>query len=149
MGEINITPLTDVMLVLLVIFMVTTPLIMKAGIDINLPKAHAKPDAPMQRLTVTVSADRKIYLDNQPVALDQLGALLSERIQKGADPSVTVSADKQVAYGDAVQVLDICRQAGATKLVLAAEPAPVALAAPAATVPAAPLPINPGEMTKP
>jgi biopolymer transport protein TolR len=137
MGEINITPLTDVMLVLLVIFMVTTPLIMKAGIDINLPKAHAKPDAPLQRLTITVSADGKVYLDNERVSLDALGAQLAERINKGADPSVTVSADRLVPYGDAVHVLDIARQAGAAKLVLAAEPA-----APLAPVPA-------GEMTKP
>jgi biopolymer transport protein ExbD len=153
MGEINITPLTDVMLVLLVVFMVTTPLIMKAGIDINLPKAHAKSDAPLQRLTISVSAGGKVYLDNQPVALDQLGALLSDRIKKGADPSVTVSADKLVPYGDAVHVLDIARQAGAAKLVLAAEPMPLAPAVIPAVVPAAAAPatapVQPEEMTKP
>jgi biopolymer transport protein ExbD len=110
---------------------------MKAGIDINLPKAHAKPDAPQQRLNITVSADGKVYLDNERVSLDTLGAQLANRIKKGADPSVTVSADRLVPYGDAVHVLDIARQAGAAKLVLAAEPA-----APLAPVPA-------GEMTKP
>jgi biopolymer transport protein ExbD len=122
MGEINITPLTDVMLVLLVIFMVTTPLIMKAGIDINLPKAHVKQDTPMQRLTITVSADGKVLLDNDMIPLDQLGPRLSAMFKQGADPSVTVSADQLVPYGDAVRVLDIARQAGATKLVLAADP---------------------------
>ncbi|NTV52406.1 MAG: biopolymer transporter ExbD [Candidatus Firestonebacteria bacterium] len=124
MGEINITPLTDVMLVLLVIFMVTTPLIMKAGIDINLPKAHAQPDAPVQRLTITLSAEGKVYVDNEVVGLEQLGAVLSERFRKGADPNVTISADKQVPYGEAVRILDIARQAGAAKLVLSAEPLP-------------------------
>lgn len=122
MGEINITPLTDVMLVLLVIFMVTTPLIIKAGIDIHLPKAHAKPDTPMQRITISVSANGKISLNSEVLLLPQLGPRLSEMFKKGADPSVTVSADEKVAYGDAVRVLDIARQAGASKLVLAAEP---------------------------
>jgi biopolymer transport protein TolR len=122
MGEINITPLTDVMLVLLVIFMVTTPLILKAGIDINLPKAHVKPASPIQRLTISLSADGKVMLDNEAIALDQLGPRLSTMFKQGADPSVTVSADEQVPYGDAVRVLDIARQAGAAKLVLAAEP---------------------------
>lgn len=125
MGEINITPLTDVMLVLLVIFMVTTPLIMKAGIDINLPKAHAKVDAPVQRMKITLTAQGKLLLDDETVTLEQLGPRVAERIQQGAEPSVTVAADERVPYGDAVKVLDIARQAGAAKLILAAEPAPL------------------------
>ncbi len=127
MGEINITPLTDVMLVLLVIFMVTTPLILKAGIDINLPKAHAKQEMPAQNIQISVSADGKLLVDGEPVALEGLGAHLTELFRKGSDSTVTVAADERVPYGDAVKVLDIARQAGAGKLILAAEPAPVAV----------------------
>jgi biopolymer transport protein TolR len=125
MGEINITPLTDVMMVLLIIFMVTTPLIMKAGVDINLPKAHAQPQTPVQNVQIGLTQDGKLWLDGVEIKLDQLGPRLQQRFKVGAAPDVTVSADERVPYGDAVRVLDIARQAGATKLVLAAEPIPV------------------------
>ncbi len=125
MSEINITPLTDVMLVLLVIFMVTTPLIMKAAIDINLPKAHAKPEAVVQQIRITLAADGRLLLDGERLTLEQLGPRLRERFTAGTDNNVTVAADERVPYGDAVRVLDIARQAGANKLILAAEPAPV------------------------
>jgi biopolymer transport protein TolR len=126
MGEINITPLTDVMMVLLVIFMVTTPLIMKASIDINLPQAHAKQDAPVERLQIMLTQDGNIFLDRERVTLSQLESKLKAHFQQaGVETSVTVAADKLVPYGDAVKVLDLARQAGAQKLVLAAEPLPV------------------------
>lgn len=125
MSEINITPLTDVMMVLLVIFMVTTPLIMKASIDINLPKAHAKKAAPVERLQIMLARDGTLYVNRDPVSVKNLGNHLKKYFkQKPSDPSVTVAADKDVPYGDAVQVLDIARRAGAQKLVLAAEPLP-------------------------
>ena len=125
MAEINITPLTDVMMVLLVIFMVTTPLIMKANIDINLPKAHVKQETQTQHLQITLTKQGQLYLDGNKIKINQLPGLLKKAMEKNADPSVTVSADEQVAYGEAVKILDIARQAGAKKLVLAAEPLPV------------------------
>lgn len=124
MSEINITPLTDVMMVLLVIFMVTTPLIMRATIDINLPKAHAKKDGDTKNIQVVLTKDQKLYLDGKQVRLNQLGPLLKKSFEDGQDPSVTISADEQVAYGEAVKILDVAKQAGATKLVIAAEPLP-------------------------
>jgi len=124
MSEINITPLTDVMLVLLVIFMVTTPLIIKAGIDINLPKARTKTTALSQHIQITLTAGGKLEVNGKKIHFKQLGPYLTELIKQGADPNVTVSADERVPYGDAVRVLDIARQSGAAKLVLAAEPLP-------------------------
>lgn len=126
MSEINITPLTDMMMVLLVIFMVTTPLIMKASIDINLPKAHAKQDAPVERLQIMLTREGKIYVNREQVKVDKLLAHLRGYFKKAPiDPGVTVAADKDVPYGDAIRILDIARRAGAQKLVLAAEPLPV------------------------
>jgi biopolymer transport protein ExbD len=125
MGEINITPLTDVMMVLLIIFMVTTPLILKASVDINLPKVHAKSAAPVQLVQVTLTTDGKILVNGSSVRMAELGAYLMKLLKQEAESSVTVSADERIPYGDAVKVLDIARQAGATKLVLAAEPLPV------------------------
>ncbi|MCD4814321.1 biopolymer transporter ExbD [bacterium] len=126
MSEINITPLTDVMMVLLVIFMVTTPLIMKASIDINLPKAHAKKAVTTaENLQITLTDENKIYLNGTIVKIGDIEQNLRHYFEAGSDPTVTVSADKNVPYGDAVRILDIARQAGAAKLVLAAEPLPV------------------------
>lgn len=125
MAEINITPLTDVMMVLLVIFMVTTPLIMKANIDINLPKAHVKQETETRHLQIMLTKNGQLYLDGQKIEKTKLRELLDKAMKESKDPSVTVSADEQVAYGEAVKILDIARQAGAEKLVLAAEPLPV------------------------
>jgi len=125
MGEINITPLTDVMMVLLVIFMVTTPLIMKASIDINLPKAHVKKAAAVENLQITLTSDGKLYVNRRTIKITELEPYLRRFFRDGGDPKVTISADKRVPYGDAVKVLDIARQAGATKLLLAADPLPV------------------------
>jgi biopolymer transport protein ExbD len=126
MSEINITPLTDVMMVLLIIFMVTTPLIMKASIDINLPKAHVKKAAsPVDKVSITLTKEGKVYVNRTVVKIKKLIPHLRKYFQEGADPSVTVSADVKVPYGDAVRVLDMARQAGAKKLVLAADPLPV------------------------
>jgi len=125
MSEINITPLTDVMMVLLVIFMVTTPLIMKANIDINLPKAHVKQETETVHIQITLNKKGQLYLDGQKIKVTQLSPLLKKIFDEVREPSVTISADEQVPYGEAVKLLDIARQAGAKKLVLAAEPLPV------------------------
>jgi len=127
MSEINITPLTDVMMVLLIIFMVTTPLIMKAGVDINLPKVHAKAASTVQPIQVTLTAQGRVLVNGVTVKHSSLGNHLSQLLQQAGDTSVTVSADERVPYGDAVKILDIARQAGASKLVLAAEPLPTKL----------------------
>jgi biopolymer transport protein TolR len=124
MSEINITPLTDVMMVLLVIFMVTTPLIMKASIDINLPKAHVKQDAVVEQVRIMLTQDGQIYVDQNIVTFETLESYLQNIFKGSSEAAVTVAADKRVPYGDAVKVLDVARQAGAKKLVLAAEPLP-------------------------
>ena len=126
MSEINITPLTDVMMVLLVIFMVTTPLIMKASIDINLPKAHVKKAAVTEQIRIMITREGKVFVNQKQVKLNQLEAVLEKMLSgSGGEPAVTVAADQKVPYGEAVRILDIARQAGAQKLVLAADPLPV------------------------
>lgn len=125
MSEINIVPLTDMMMVLLVIFMVTTPLIMKANIDINLPKAHVKQESETVHVQITLTKQGKLFLDGQEIEIAQLKPSLETILQASNDPSVTISADREVIYGQAVQLLDIARQAGAKKLVIAADPLPV------------------------
>jgi biopolymer transport protein ExbD len=122
MSEINITPLTDVMLVLLVVFMVTTPLIMKASIDIKLPEAHAKSTVPSQTIEIFLTADREIYIDQKRITEAALVGELKMAFGKSGDSQVVISADQRVDYGHAVRILDLARQAGAAKLMLTAQP---------------------------
>ncbi|MBN1595842.1 biopolymer transporter ExbD, partial [candidate division FCPU426 bacterium] len=95
------------------------------SIDINLPKAHVKKDAAMEKVNIMISKAGKLYINGMETKLTDLETHLKAIFSGGADPTVTVAADELVPYGDAVKVLDIARQAGAQKLVLAAEPLPV------------------------
>lgn len=117
LSEINVTPFVDVMLVLLIIFMVTAPLLQQ-GIDINLPQAKGKEMAPTERIVVTIKKDGKIYLDKSSVTLKALTAKLSKRKNK----EVYLKADKDVPYGNVVTVMGELREIGIEKLGMVTEP---------------------------
>lgn len=121
MWEINITPLTDVFLVLLIIFMVTTPLIMTSGIKIKMPRTKALPALTERDVIIAVTADEKYYVNNTEVPRARLMGWLEEMDLK--DKFVVVQADKTVQHGVVVEALDIAKQAGAEKLAIATEPA--------------------------
>ncbi|UQP02874.1 biopolymer transporter ExbD [Burkholderia multivorans] len=116
LSEINITPLVDVMLVLLVAFIVTVPLLNNA-MHINLPKTEATAPAPAAK-TVTVSIDRhgQIYVDRDARSLDQLGSAMHELAQNQADAIVTLQADEGVSYGTVAKAMSAIEHAGVTKL---------------------------------
>ncbi len=117
LSEINVTPFVDVMLVLLIIFMVTAPL-MQQGIDVNLPQAKGKEMAPAERIIVYIKKDGKIYLDKSAVTLKDLGARLAGR--KNRD--VFLKADKDIPYGLVVTVMGELRSIGIEKLGMVTEP---------------------------
>lgn len=117
LSEINVTPFVDVMLVLLIIFMVTAPLLQQ-GIDINLPQAQGKEMAPTERIVVTIKKDGKIYLDKSSVSLTELTAKLS----KDKNNEVYLKADKDVPYGNVVIVMGELREIGIEKLGMVTEP---------------------------
>lgn len=123
MAEINITPLTDVVMVLLVIFMVTTPLMMNEAFKIKLPTAATAEPQPEQTTTVSVTYPGNIiYLNKAQVSLDDLKGLLSSRMATSPDKTVVIKADKSVLHGMVVQILDIAKESGALKLAIATEP---------------------------
>jgi len=117
LSEINVTPFVDVMLVLLIIFMVTAPLLQQ-GIDINLPQAKGKELATTERIEITIKKDGRIFLDKATVTLEALSAKLS----KSKNREVFLKADKDVPYGLVVEVMGELREIGIDKLGMVTEP---------------------------
>jgi biopolymer transport protein TolR len=119
LSEINVTPFVDVMLVLLVIFMVTAPLLQQ-GIDVNLPKAKGKEMPSEERITLIVKKGSTIYMNDNPVSLTEMGKRL--RALSSSNPNVFLKADKDVPYGFVVEVMGEIKEAGIEKLGMITEP---------------------------
>ena len=119
LSEINVTPFVDVMLVLLVIFMVTAPLLQQ-GIDVNLPKAKGKDLPTEERITLVISKNRTIFMNENPVSLQEMRRKL-DAISK-LNPNVFLKADRDVPYGFVVEVMGEIKDAGIEKLGMITEP---------------------------
>jgi len=119
MSEINVTPLVDVMLVLLIIFMVTAPLLQQ-GVDVNLPKAKGKNLPPEERLSIVIKKGGEIFLNDNHVSMAELTKKLAA-ISK-LNPNVFLKADKDVPYGLVVEVMGEVKEAGIEKLGMITEP---------------------------
>ncbi len=121
LAEINVTPLVDVMLVLLIIFMVTAPL-MTSGVSVDLPKTNAQQiNSDSQPLTVSINAGGDIFLQDQAVDLPDLVAKLQAIAQNNPERRIFVRGDKDLTYGRIMQVMGTITQGGFTKVALLAE----------------------------
>jgi TolR protein len=118
-SEINVTPLVDVMLVLLIIFMVTAPLLQQ-GIDVNLPQAKGRDLPPEERVNIVIKKDGSIYLNETALSRKALGVKL--RAISKVNPNVYLKADKNVPYGLVAQVMGEVKEAGIEKLGMITEP---------------------------
>ena len=122
LAEINVTPLVDVMLVLLIIFMVTAPML-SMGIDVNLPRVKAKRvDVAEEKLVLTVSETREIFLNKTKMPLGELKSKLEAIFSNRIDREIFLRADKNVPYGFVVEVMSEVRKAGVDKLGMITEP---------------------------
>lgn len=122
LAEINVTPLVDVVLVLLIIFMVTAPML-QMGIDVNLPKVKSKSvDVTEEKLILTINSAREIYINKNKTALSDLGVKLENIFAKRIDREIFMRADRDVPYGFVVEVMSIVRKAGVDKLGMITEP---------------------------
>ncbi|HBG92458.1 MAG: protein TolR [Nitrospirae bacterium GWF2_44_13] len=119
LSEINVTPFVDVMLVLLIIFMVTAPLLQQ-GIDVNLPQAKGKDLPPEERITLIVKRGGVIFMNDKPMPMSEIKQKLTA-ISK-LNPNVFLKADKDVPYGFVVQVMSDIKEAGIEKLGMITEP---------------------------
>ncbi len=122
-AEINITPLTDVFLVLLVIFMVTTSVVANQGKNIDLPGAEVSETTP-EGVTVEVTPDGAIAVNAVAVSEGELFAALKAALESSRDKIVVLRGDRQVLLGQAVNILDVAQQAGAKGIALATKPPP-------------------------
>jgi biopolymer transport protein TolR len=121
LAEINIIPLVDVVLVLLLIFMLTAPM-MYRGIDVNLPRAAARPTAVEERMVLTVTKDRALYLNDKRVAPGGLDTQLRAAFQGRTDRTLYLKADAGLAYGAVIETMDQVRRAGIERLGMVTEP---------------------------
>ena len=118
MSEINVVPLVDVILVVLIIFMVTAPMIMKPSINVNLPKAASGEATTPSKLNITIGNDGKLNLDGEAVEDAQVQAKALEEVSKNPDIQAIIAADKDVPHGRVVSVLDIVKGAGVKKFAI-------------------------------
>jgi biopolymer transport protein TolR len=122
MSEINVTPMVDVMLVLLIIFMVTAPLIQQ-GVKVNLPETRAAPvESNEKKLVLSVDASRRVFLGDVEVPLDDLEEKLKTNAKAQADKEVYLHADKEIPYGVVVEVMAAAQRAGIANLGMITDP---------------------------
>ena len=121
LAEINITPFVDVVLVLLVIFLITAPM-MLGGIDVRVPKTETRTSRPEERMVLTVTRDRGLFLESQPISLDRLSRVLGGVVKRNPKAAVFLKADEAVAYGVVMKVMDVIKKAGVDRVGMVTEP---------------------------
>ena len=122
LADINITPLVDVVLVLLVIFMITAP-VLQSGIEVAVPKTKTVKQITQQRTVVTIDSQQRVYLDDKPVNVNDLPGLLQQK--RGANPGsqvIYLRADQKVPFGAFASVMDAVKQAGITNISIVTQP---------------------------
>jgi biopolymer transport protein ExbD/biopolymer transport protein TolR len=120
MADINVTSLVDVAFVLLIIFMITAP-IMQGGVDVQLPRAEARPLQPKEGLIVTVDRAGRVYVDDDPLSYAEFRAAFGPMVRRRRPSGVYLRADERVNYGQVVRVLAVMRAAGVQDVGLVAE----------------------------
>jgi biopolymer transport protein ExbD len=120
--SMSITPLVDTMLTLLIFVLLLGAFAIQPGIRVRLPEAASKGEEPKQDLVLILTRDNRLYLNDDPLQLTELGGRLQERLRDRHDGVVIIKADKEVLHGRVVEVMDIAKGAGAVRLAIATEP---------------------------
>ncbi len=119
MAEINIVPLCDIFLVLLIIFMVTSVAMVQSGAEINLPEVQETESEPRQ-IVITVTPQKEIFVNARPVTMADLEVAIRQQVTAKPDIPVVLEGDKDVILGEAVKILSIAQRAGAAQVAIAA-----------------------------
>lgn len=121
LADINITPLVDVVLVLLIIFMVTAP-VLQSGIDVSVPKTRYVKQITEERLVITINKSQRVFLGNDPININEIGAKLRQRIRDPRNQSIFVRADENIPFGVFATVMDSVKQAGFSNVSIVTQP---------------------------
>jgi biopolymer transport protein ExbD/biopolymer transport protein TolR len=121
LSDINITPFVDVVLVLLIIFMVTAP-ILQSGIEVAVPKTRTVKEITEERLVITIDKQQRVYLGNDPVNINQIGSQLRQKIRDPRGQSIFVRADENVPFGAFATVMDAVQSSGITNVSIVTQP---------------------------
>src|SRR5579864_3605294 len=121
LSDINIVPFVDVMLVLLIIFMITAP-ILQSGIDVNLPKTQTVKEVSEARLVVTINHGQTVYLGDDPVNIHELGGKIRAQMRNPQSDAVFLRCDETVPFGTFATVIDTLRQSGIVNISIVTEP---------------------------
>jgi biopolymer transport protein TolR len=121
LSDINVTPFVDVMLVLLIIFMVTAP-ILESGIEVDLPKTHTVKAVAIQKVVITIDKKQTLYVGNDPVNINLLGSVVVQRLQGTRGAPVFIRADEAVPFGTIARVFDALEQANVTNINVVTQP---------------------------
>lgn len=121
LSEINVTPLVDVVLVLLIIFMVTAP-VLQSGIEVSVPKTRTVKVIAEERLVVTINKKQELFLGNDPVNINNIGEKLHEKIRDPQGQAIYVRADENVPFGVFATVMDAVKASGITNVSIVTQP---------------------------
>ncbi len=121
LSDINVTPFVDVVLVLLVMFMVTAP-ILQSGIEVNVPKTRTVKEITEERLVITIDKDQRVYLGNDPVNINQIAERLHAKIRHPEGQSIFIRSDENVPFGAFATVMDAVKRTGVTNVSIVTQP---------------------------
>jgi len=121
LSDINVTPLVDVVLVLLIIFMVTAP-ILQSGIEVDVPKTRTVKEITEERTVISINKDQRVYLGNDPININEIGAKLKQKFRDPRGQAVFVRCDENVPFGAFATVMDAVKSTGITNVSIVTQP---------------------------
>jgi biopolymer transport protein ExbD/biopolymer transport protein TolR len=121
LADINITPLVDVVLVLLIIFMVTAP-VLQSGIEVAVPKTRTVKEITEERMVITIDKSQRVFLGNDPVNINEIAAKIRQKVRDPQHQSIFIRADENVPFGAFATVMDSVKQSGISNVSIVTQP---------------------------
>src|ERR1700726_2693184 len=120
-SDINITPLVDVVLVLLIIFMVTAP-VLQSGVEVNVPKTRSVKEITEERLVISINKQQRVFLGNDPININEIAARLKQKIRDPQHQSIFIRSDEDLPFGAFATVMDAVKSSGITNVSIVTQP---------------------------